>query len=114
MASDPLSLGTRIRRARERRHLTQPELAEAVGVSVRAVGDWERDRRRPKNRLGALEAFLGVSLTGGEEDAEIYLDPVERSIWEDISLPERERRNLIEQLRERRQAHARRAERPPA
>ena len=34
----------------------------AVGASVRAVGDWENDRRKPRNRLGALEEELGVSL----------------------------------------------------
>ena len=107
MASDPLSLGTRIRRARERRRLTQPQLAEAVGVSVRAVGDWERGKTRPKNRLGALEAFLGVNLTEPEV-AEVYTDLTERRIWEDESLPEEERRELIEELRERRRRHDRR------
>jgi len=62
MASDPPSLGTRIRRARERARLSQEELATAVGASVRAVGDWENNRRKPRNRLGALEEVLGVSL----------------------------------------------------
>jgi len=56
------SLGTRIRRARERKRLSQQELAEAVGASLRAVGDWENDRRKPRNRTGALEEILGVSL----------------------------------------------------
>jgi transcriptional regulator with XRE-family HTH domain len=62
MAMTPPSLGARIRRARERAQLSQEELARAVGASPRAVGDWENDRRRPRNRLGALEEVLGVRL----------------------------------------------------
>lgn len=39
----------------------------AVSASVRAVGDWENDRRKPRNRLGALEEVLGVSFSGEPE-----------------------------------------------
>jgi transcriptional regulator with XRE-family HTH domain len=114
MASDPPSLGARIRRARESRRLTQPQLAEAIGVSVRAIGDWENNRTRPKNRLGALEEFFRVSLTGDEEPEEIYTDPVERAIWEDPTLPRARKRALIEQLRAERREHTPRAMEPPA
>jgi transcriptional regulator with XRE-family HTH domain len=69
MAQNPPSLGARIRRARERAQLSQEELAGRVGASVRALGDWERDRRKPRNRLGALEEVLGVSLDGEQEQA---------------------------------------------
>lgn len=62
MRRQPPSLGERIRRARERARLSQEELAKAAGASVRAVGDWENDRRKPRNRIGALEEVLGVSL----------------------------------------------------
>ena|SRR5215471_14468172 len=62
MASAPPSLGTRIRRARERAKMSQEDLATAVDASVRAVGDWENDRTKPRNRLGAIEAALDVSL----------------------------------------------------
>jgi transcriptional regulator with XRE-family HTH domain len=71
MASTPPTLGTRIRRARERARLSQEELAQAVDASVRAVGDWENDRRKPRNRLGALEDALGVSLDENEEEPEL-------------------------------------------
>ncbi len=101
MASDPPSLGMRIRRARERRHLTQPELAEAVGVSVRALGDWERDRHEPKSRLGALEEVLGVNLTG-EQDAFSPATPDEAAIWSFDRFSEDERRALIQALRDMR------------
>ena len=62
MPATPQSLGMRIRRARKRARLSQEDLARAIGVSVRAIGDWENDRRKPRNSLGALEQVLGVSL----------------------------------------------------
>lgn len=68
MTASPPSLGARIRRARERAKLSQEELANAVGASVRAVGDWENDRRKPRNRLGAIEEVLGISLDGEPDD----------------------------------------------
>lgn len=40
----------------------------AIGASVRAVGDWENDRRKPRNRLGALEDILEIDLSGEEAD----------------------------------------------
>ena len=107
MASDPRSLGARIRSARQRRHLTQPQLAEAMEVSVRAVGDWENNRTRPKNRLGALEAFFGVNLTE-PDNADVYTDTAERAIWDDESIPESERRAVIEEIRELRSRYDRR------
>lgn len=55
-------LGVRIRRARERRRWTQAQLATAADASVRAVGSWERGEAVPRNRIGVLEAVLGVSL----------------------------------------------------
>ena len=60
-----LTLGTRIRRARERLRWTQQRLADAIGVSVRSVNDWENDRTEPRSSIGALEDVLGTSL--GEE-----------------------------------------------
>jgi transcriptional regulator with XRE-family HTH domain len=62
MAAEP-RLGTRIRRARERRRWTQQRLADELGVSLRAVGDWENDRAYPRNSVGALEEKLGVDLS---------------------------------------------------
>lgn len=42
--------------------MTQGELGQAVGVSLRTVGNWERGESVPLNRVGALEDVLGVSL----------------------------------------------------
>ena len=62
-------LGTRIRRARERKRWTQQQLADALGVSVRAIGNWERDEAVPRNTIGALEELLAVDLTNDEPEA---------------------------------------------
>jgi transcriptional regulator with XRE-family HTH domain len=49
----------RIKRARERGHMKQEDLARAVGVNIKTVDNWENGRSRPKNRMGALEQVLG-------------------------------------------------------
>jgi transcriptional regulator with XRE-family HTH domain len=58
------TLGTQIRRARERKRWTQQQLADFIEVSRDAVIQWESDRRVPKNRIGALEEVLEIDLTG--------------------------------------------------
>ncbi len=65
------SLGRRIRRHREARHLSQQEVADALGVSVKTVGNWELGKVRPK--IGAIEALFGVTL---EEPDQYVADPV--------------------------------------
>ena len=84
MASEP-TLGTRIRRARERRRWTQQQLADALGVSVRTVNDWENDRTQPRNSMGAIEHLLGPVLTGEQAQPEIP-EKLRREI-EKLSLP---------------------------
>jgi transcriptional regulator with XRE-family HTH domain len=74
MATDP-HLGTRIRLARQRLHWSQQQLADATGVDVKTVRNWERTGR-VRNRQGAIEAVLGVSL--GDED-ELAPEPEEES-----------------------------------
>jgi transcriptional regulator with XRE-family HTH domain/tetratricopeptide (TPR) repeat protein len=59
MTSPPKAPGLWLRRRREAAMLTQEELAERAGLSVRAVGDLERGSRRPYPRsvrlvVGAL------------------------------------------------------------
>lgn len=57
---DNLELGKRIRRARERARLTQRQLAEAVEVDRKTVGNWESGVSNPRSSLGRLEAVLGA------------------------------------------------------
>jgi transcriptional regulator with XRE-family HTH domain len=109
-------LGTTIKRARERLHWRQIDLARAIGVDVKTVGNWERGQTIPRNRIGAIEETLSVSLTG-DPAAPWYNpdDPIERGIAEDPRLPEDRKRDLIAQLRAARMKHAPpQAQEPPA
>lgn len=40
--------------------MTQEQLAEAVGVSKRSVGSWERGEAIPRNRVGAIAELFGL------------------------------------------------------
>lgn len=62
-------LHERIRQARERAGRTQQEVATAVGVSLRTLGNWERGESIPRNRLARLEDVLGVALRDEPETA---------------------------------------------
>lgn len=52
--------GDEIRRMREERGMTQEQLAEALHVGPRTIGNWERQRTLPKNRVGMLLSFFGI------------------------------------------------------
>lgn len=63
--------GEQIRLARERKGWTQNDLAQAVGVGERTIGNWERGATIPRNRAGRLEKVLGEELAEAAGD-----DPV--------------------------------------
>jgi DNA-binding transcriptional regulator YiaG len=52
--------GFEFKAARERAHLTQQDVAEKVGVSLRTVGNWERGESIPRSRMAALVDVLGL------------------------------------------------------
>ena len=52
--------GRQIRAARERMGWTQADLAAAVGVGMRTVGNWERGDTVPKNRMAKLQHLFGI------------------------------------------------------
>jgi transcriptional regulator with XRE-family HTH domain len=55
------NIGRSIRDARQRAGLSQAELAEKIGVSQAAIGQWERGTYTPRGRnLNTLAAVLGV------------------------------------------------------
>jgi transcriptional regulator with XRE-family HTH domain len=91
MATD-MPIGTRIRRARERKRMRQADLAAALGVSRQTVDAWENDRAYPRSSIGALEEILGVTLNGGPG----HDDSIAR-LAEDVTssrdLTERQKRN---------------------
>lgn len=104
--------GLMIRSARERLGWTQKDLAEHVGTGHKTVGNWERGRTSPRNRIGALEEVLGITLRCIPlGDAEPDRD--ERAIMA-LDVPEHLRLEWVDQLRRARREHARQAERPPA
>jgi DNA-binding transcriptional regulator YiaG len=55
-----------IRAGRERMGMTQQELAEHVGVSLRTVGNWERGESVPRSRLAVLADVLEIDDPRGE------------------------------------------------
>jgi len=56
------SFGTRLRRLRVTRRLSQMQLAAHLDVSVPAISAWEKDRTRPRHgRIEAIGELLGVS-----------------------------------------------------
>lgn len=99
MQPDP-ALGLVIRRARERRRMTQQQLADAAGVSLRTVSNWELGHHVPRNRTGVLEDILGISL-GGEPQAPAIVPEYEweRLLLLDETLPYAERVQIIEVTR---------------
>ena len=99
-------IGTTIRRARERKRMSQKKLAEELGVSRSAVNAWENDRAWPQNSIGALEEVLGISL--GEEPEPGELRP--ENDWEtrtlnDPDLPDDWKRFLVTETRPVRAAY---------
>ena len=56
------NLGPRIRSAREALGLSQSELADAVRVSTTTVKNWEPGRTEPRDRIGAIERALNITL----------------------------------------------------
>ncbi|WP_369147619.1 helix-turn-helix domain-containing protein [Streptomyces sp. R44] len=63
------SFGAVLRDVRQRRRLTMEELAEASGVSVRAIGDMERGRSRVPQRRTVVALAEGLGLPETEREA---------------------------------------------
>jgi transcriptional regulator with XRE-family HTH domain len=74
--------GEQIKDARERHRMTQQELADAVGVSSRTVGSWERGESVPRSRLGAIREALQL----GSFDEKDSRSELVRLIGEQLTL----------------------------
>lgn len=59
--------GDEIRRLRESRGLTQQQLAQALGVGMRTVGNWERGETVPLNRMGMLRQYFGLDAAESDD-----------------------------------------------
>lgn len=108
MAAD-IRIGTAIKRARERRRWTQRQLADALGVDIKTVDNWENGRTRPRNRIGALEEVLGVSLDGDAAPPEELVPGNDWEAWvlAHPDIPDQIRRDIV--LRNRAAAESRRS-----
>lgn len=64
-------IGVAIRRARQRKRLTQRQLAEAVGVHVVSVRNWERGTHFPVRYRAVVEDVLDIEIQArtGTDDA---------------------------------------------
>lgn len=78
-----MSIGTNIKRLRREKDITQEQLAEYLGISSRAVSQWECDRTAPDiSQLPALchifdvsaDVILGIDITKSDEEIGKYLD----------------------------------------
>lgn len=98
MAAKP-RIGTMLRKARERKLMSQEDVARALRVSRSAVNSWENDRAYPRNRIGALEEVLGVDLSQPDADplaaAIIPENQWEYDVLNDAELPVEVRRALV-------------------
>ncbi|PSS43621.1 hypothetical protein C6401_10840 [Arthrobacter woluwensis] len=68
--------GEEIRAARERAGLTQTELANQLGVSLRSVGNWERGEHPPRNREAAIRAILAGFMDDSPRAAPVRIEHV--------------------------------------
>jgi transcriptional regulator with XRE-family HTH domain len=95
------TLGQRIKRMREERHWSQEVLADYLGVSARAVGNWENDKNQPRSRLGALEKVFKESLEDRSGDpVEAAIRATELTEWRQDAVLSFYKRNLYEQREE--------------
>lgn len=62
--------GDEIRAAREARGWTQQQLADAVEVGSRTIGNWERGETVPKNRLGMLRKVFAEPVSTNRQGAD--------------------------------------------
>ncbi|CAI3298972.1 hypothetical protein CIRMBP1230_01079 [Enterococcus cecorum] len=56
-----MSIGKRLRKLRERKGLSNTELASLIGATPTQVSRWESDKVKPNRYLSELMAFYGVT-----------------------------------------------------
>jgi len=78
-----MSIGTNIKKLRRDNDITQEELAEYLGITAKAVSQWETDRTVPDiSLLPALchifdvssDMLLGIDVQKNNENIQKYLD----------------------------------------
>lgn len=82
---DQEKVGKFIWNLRKEKHLTQQELAQKIGVTDRAVGNWENGRRLPdytilKDLCNALGITVNELLSGEKLHENEYLENAEKTL----------------------------------
>jgi transcriptional regulator with XRE-family HTH domain len=95
------SLGAQIRDARERRHQTQQEAADLIGVDRKTWDNWEHDRTRPRNRMGALKAWAPEL---GSEEPDLIEQELRDLVDRIPRLSGRQRQQYLDLYREQQRA----------
>ncbi|MFQ9849614.1 MAG: helix-turn-helix domain-containing protein, partial [Coprococcus phoceensis] len=82
-----MSFGTRLRDKRKELGITQPQLAEILGVSQSAIGSWETDTNSPRATL-LYDLFdilhCDANYLFQDETKELYKDKATPSEFENI------------------------------
>ena len=82
-----MSFGTRLRDKRKELEITQPQLAEILGVSQSAIGSWETDTNSPRATL-LYDLFdilhCDANYLFQDETKELYKDKATPSEFENI------------------------------
>jgi transcriptional regulator with XRE-family HTH domain len=101
-------IGTKIKRARERKRMSQQELADKLGVSRSAVNAWERDRSYPRSSIGALEDILSITIDDEPAAAPglVPTDEWEAAVLSDHDLPGDVKRAIVLDSRAARAAYS--------
>jgi ribosome-binding protein aMBF1 (putative translation factor) len=63
------SIGRLIAKARQRRGMTQVELAERLGCAASTVADWERGDAYPARYAGKVEELLNITIPARPREA---------------------------------------------
>ena len=78
-----MSVGSTIKRLRREKDITQEQLAEYLGITSRAISQWECDRTAPDiSQLPALchvfdvssDVLLGIDVEKNNEEIEKYIN----------------------------------------
>lgn len=95
MDAQSAPIGKLIKRARERKRLSQAEAAAELGVSRSALNAWENDRAYPRSSIGAIEELYGIVIDGEPGPASAVPPSLLRAIAEADDLTDAEKVAVI-------------------
>ena len=94
-----MKFGEKVRALRIEHHMSQTQLAEEIGVSIRTIGSYEHGYSYPKNRILydvlARTLHCEVSYLKNEDDDEISMDLKTAGVLDDADLEVAEEANEL-------------------